>query len=73
VISDIPAGTLVEVLRTRIVSEIMVVEHSDPMVLRRATHWERWRYWWRSRRVKANEIAAAAEAIKIIENAKENA
>lgn len=66
----IPPGTLVEVQWTRIVAEIMVVECSQPLTVRRATYWERFRYWWNSRRQTAAEFAAATEAIQAVEKAK---
>lgn len=63
-------GTLVEVLRTKIVSEVCVVDCSDPLILRSATYFERWRFWWKMRRVSAHEIAAAAESNSVIERAR---
>lgn len=67
----IPEGTFVEVWRTKIVSEIAVVECSDPLILRKATALERFRLWFRIRRARAGEISAAVEAIGAIEKAKE--
>jgi hypothetical protein len=71
-ISALDPGTLVEVVRTRLVSEVMVIESviGPAVVLRKATYYERWRFWWRSRRQTANEISAAAESNIVIERAK---
>ena len=68
---DIPVGTMVEVFRTKLVSEIAVVECSNPLILRRATALERFKCWFRTRKIKSGEIAAACEAIDAIDKAKE--
>jgi hypothetical protein len=69
--SPLEPGMLVEVWRTKVVSEVCVVEHVRPLVLRPATAWERWGLWFRQRKTKSGEIAAAAEATKAIETAME--
>lgn len=69
----LPVGTLVEVLRSKLVGEICVVTNESPLILRPATAWERMRWWYKSRRAKAGELSAAAEAIAAIESAKERA
>ena len=68
---DLPVGTMVEVYRTKIVSEIAVVECSNPLILRRATAFERFKCFFRHKRIKSGEIAAAVEAIDAIDKAKE--
>lgn len=67
---DLPEGTMVEVMRSRTVSEIMVLEKDAKLPLRRASSWERFRFFWRMKRRTANEISAAAEAILTIDRAK---
>lgn len=63
-------GTLIEVLRSRAVSEVLVVQGDVDVPLRRATYWERWRFWWRTKRQSMHEVGAAIEAGQVIEKAK---
>lgn len=69
--TEIPVGTMVEVFRTKLVSEIAIVECSHPLILRRATAFERFRAYFKQRRMKAGEIAAACEAVEAIDKARE--
>jgi hypothetical protein len=69
----LPAGTLVEVTRARYFTEIMVVERETPLILRPATAWERFRYWWHARRTGAAEMAAAVDAVHEIERISQGA
>lgn len=65
-------GTLVEVLRTKLVHEICVVDSvvGSALILRKANCWERWRWWFKSRRASVGEMAAAAESNEVILKAK---
>lgn len=67
----LPVGTFVEVWRTRLVSEVCVVEHSDPLVLRKASAFERIKLWFKTRPPRKGELGAAYEAADIIRRAKE--
>ena len=67
---DLPQGTMIEVLRSRTVSDIMVLEQDAKIPLRPATGWERFRFLWRMRRQTTEQIGAAAEAIFTISRAK---
>lgn len=69
----LPAGTLVEVTRARYFTEIMVLEQDCPIILRKATAWERFRYWWNSRHTASAEIAAAVDAVNEIERISQGA
>lgn len=68
---DLPVGTYVEIVRTRLVSQVCIVTCSDPLILRPANPIERFRCWWLTRKVRAGEVAAASEAVEAIERAKE--
>lgn len=61
----------VEVWRTKIVSEICIIEGVGPLILRRATPWERFKLYFRNRKTKSGEMAAAVEAVDAIAKAKE--
>jgi hypothetical protein len=67
---DLPAGTMVEVARTRGVSEVMVMERAAKVPLRSATAWERFRFWWGMRRQSVESMSAATAAIFAINRAK---
>lgn len=67
----LPVGTYVEVWRTRIVKEICVVECSDPLLLRRASMFERIRAWFKNRPPRKGELGAAYEAADLIRRTKE--
>lgn len=68
---DLPVGTFVEILRTRLVSQVCIVTCSEPLILKPASPMDRFRYWWKSRAYKSCEMAAAQEAVNAIERAKE--
>lgn len=63
-------GTMVEVLRSRALSQVMVVTKTADVPLRAATYWERFRFWWRAKRQTSTDIGAAIEAGHAIEKAK---
>lgn len=67
----LPEGTMLEVLRTRAVSQVMVLTRDANLPLRSATYWERFRFWWRTRRQTPNDIGAALETARAIEKAKQ--
>lgn len=52
------------------VTEIAVVICSKPLLLRKATAYEKFMYWFKVRRSKAGEIVAAVEAVEAIERAR---
>lgn len=65
----LPVGTMLEAAFGKGVSQVFVVEGDDPMSLRPATAFERFRWHWSNHRCKAGEMAAACDAISAIEQA----
>lgn len=69
----IPIGSFVEVSRGKGMSDVYVVERENPLELREASIFDRARYDLQSRKIKVGEMAAACDAIEIINKAKQKA
>lgn len=70
-VEPLAVGTFVEVWRSKIVSEVCVVTNSEPLILRKASPFERVKLWFKTSRTKKGELAAAYEAVDAIRKAKE--
>ena len=71
-VAELKPGTMMEILRGRGITEVAVVICSEPIMLRKATAWETYQYWFRSRRPVMGELAAGADAAEAIDKAKKD-
>lgn len=69
-VSDLLPGTMMEIARANGITEVAVVICSKPLTLRKATVYEAFRFWSRTRKTKVGEMTAAVQAVEAIDKAK---
>jgi hypothetical protein len=69
-IAELTPGTAMEIARGNGITEIAVVICTKPLMLRKATAYEAFLFWFKSRKTRAGEITAAVQAVDAIEKAK---
>lgn len=69
-VAELPIGTMMEIARANGITEIAVVICVKPLLLRKATAYEAFRFWFRTRKTRVGEMTAAVHAVEAIDKAK---